>query len=126
MTITLTTPETSNPGHGHSGTSYPEVKIVQVDHDIIAKRLVLHMQYGETVSGEWVGSIDMERHTEPILNFEGIADGLGGWTEEPDPAYDLFMVSQYASSTSTFLYDEVSTVLYQYLIDDGRYVGTIT
>ena len=66
----------------------------------------------------------MHQHQELIYNFEGTPDGEGGWVNEPDPAYDLFMISQFASSTTTLLYDENSDALHQYLLDDGRYAGT--
>ena len=125
MSIALTTPQPFERGHGLPQLSYPEVMIVQVDHGIVEHRMVLHMQYGETVADEWIGSPEMAIHQEVICNFEGVADGEGGWLEEPDPAYDLLMVSSFASSTTTFLYDEVATVLYQYLLDDGRYEGAI-
>jgi len=126
MPITLTTPQTFEPGHGQASIDYPEVKIVQVDWEIVGKRLVLHMQYGETINGDWKGSPEMAWHPEPIFNFEGVPDGDGGWVDEPDPAYDLFWVALSASSTQTLLYDENSTAFYQYLLDDGRYVGAIT
>jgi hypothetical protein len=122
MSILLTTPETFNPGHGQPTIVYPEVKIVQVDHEIVAKRLVLHMQYGETIDGDWIGSPHMYKHVEIIENFEGIA-GQDDWIEEPDPRYDLFMVSQFAESTTAYLYDENARALYQYLLDQGIYAG---
>ncbi len=125
MSIALTTPQPFERGHGLPQLLYPEVMVVQVDHGIVDQRLVLHIQYGETIAGAWIGSPAMGIHQEVIHNFEGVADGEGGWLEEPDPAYDLLMVSTFASSTTTFLYDEVSAALYQYLLDDGRYVGTI-
>jgi len=126
MSITLTTPQPFNRGHGLPDLSFPEVKVIMVTHEIVAKRLVMHMQYGETVGGDWVGSPDMLINQELIENFEGTADGDGGWLSEPDPAYDLFIASQFASSTSAYLYDENATALYQYLLDDSRYVGDIT
>ncbi len=126
MSILLTTPQTFSRGHGLSDVSFPEVKIVMVTQEVVAKRLVLHMQYGATVAGEWVGSPDTPMAQELIANFEGTADGEGGWIDEPDPAYDLFMLSQFAQSTSTYLYDENARALYQYLLDDGRYVGSTT
>lgn len=126
MSITLTTPQQYDPGHGQSPISVPEVKIYQVDHEIVAKRLILHMQYGTTISGDWIGQPEMPVHSEVIYNFDGMPDGEGGWVQEPDPAYDLFMVSTFPSSTSNLLYDENATALYQYLLDDGRYEGTIT
>lgn len=126
MSILLDTPQSFDPGHGQPSIQYPEVKIVQVDHEIVAKRLVMHLQYGETVAGEWSGSPHMEKHAEAIENFAGNPDGDGGgWLpgQEPDPAYDLFMVSQFASSTQTHLYDENARALYQYLLDAGVYEG---
>lgn len=126
MSILLDTPQAFSLGHGQPDVSFPEVKIVMVTQEIVAKRLVLHMQYGATVAGEWVGSPDAPMSQQVIENFEGMADGLGGWIEEPDPKYDLFMVSQFAESTTTYLYDENSRALYQYLLDDDRYAGSTT
>jgi hypothetical protein len=125
MSILLTTPQVFERGHGQSAVTHPEVKIVQVDHEIAAKRLVMHIQYGETVDGDWVGSPYVEKHYEVIENFLGNPDSEGGWLpgQEPDPAYDLFMISQFASSTSTYLYDENARALYQYLLDAGIYEG---
>jgi hypothetical protein len=127
MSILLTTPQSFDPGHGQATIQYPEVKIVQVDHDIVAKRMVLHLQYGETINDDWHGSPLMEKHFEVIENFAGNPDGNGGgWLpgQEPDPAYDLFMVGHQASSTQTLLYDEVASALYQYLLDEDIYEGT--
>ncbi len=141
MSFQLDTPQNHDRGHGQPLVTYPEVKIVQVDHLIVAKRLVLHMQYGETIAGEWVGSPDMAWHQEVIDNFEGLPDGEGGWQigkkvngewvvdptgdpMEPDPAYDLFMVSTFPTSTANLLYDENASAFYTYMADDGRYAGS--
>ena len=125
MSILLTTPQAHDPGHGGAIVSYPEVKIVQVDHEIVSKRLVLHMQYGETIAGDWIGALDMDRGLEVIENDQGTPDGEGGWLEEPDPAYDLFMISQFAESLTAYLYDENARALYEHLID-GPYPGAET
>ena len=100
MSIALTTPHPFNPGHGQPVIEYPEVMIVQVDHEVVGQRLVLHMQYGTTVAGDWVGAAEVPRHEEVIENYQGTPDGLGGWLEEPDPKYDLFMVSTVPANTS--------------------------
>ncbi len=125
MSIQLTTPHPFDPGHGQAVLTFPEVMIVQVDHEVVGHCLVLHMQYGETIDGEWVGTPVMPRFEEVIENFQGVPDGEGGWLEEPDPVYDLFMSSTSASSTETPLYDENAKALYQHLLDDNRYDGTI-
>jgi hypothetical protein len=84
----------------------------------------------------------MEQHQEVIENFEGLPDGEGGWLigkkvngvwivdptgeeMDPDPSYDLFMVSTFPSSINNQLYEENSNALYQYMIDDDRYEGAI-
>ena len=60
-----------------------------------------------------------------VENDPGTPDGEGGWLEEPDPEYDLFMISNFASSTQTYLYEENANALYQHLLDEGIYVGVI-
>lgn len=125
MSILLDTPHPFDPGHGQAVLNFPEVMIVQVDHEIVGQRLVLHMQYGETIDGEWIGTPVVPRFEEVIENEQGYPDGEGGWIEEPDPKYDLFMVSSFAPNTTDYLYDINAVALYQYLIDDNRYAGSI-
>ena len=127
MTITLDTPHPYDPGHGQPVLTFPEVKIVQIDHEIVGHCMVLHMQYGETAGdGEWVGTPVVPRYEEVIENFQGVPDGEGGWLLEPDPKYDLYMVSTFPENTTDPSYDQDSKALYQYLIDDSRYEGTIS
>ena len=126
MTINLTTPQPFEQGHGRPTLTYPQVMAVQIDQGVVGRHLTMHMQYGDhDGEGEWVGSPNFPAFIEVIENFAGIADGEGGWIEEPDPVYDLFILSTYPASTSNPLYDENSDALYQYLLDDGRYEGTI-
>jgi len=125
MTIILDTPFSYDPGHNHPVTLFAEVKIVRFFLDSLDERVVMYLQYGDTVDGDWIGAVGIGVHEEAIYNFEGTPDGEGGWIELPSPDYDLFILGQFATSVATFLYDEVSASLEQYLIDDGRYNGTV-
>lgn len=123
MSITLDTPIQQPPLHGAPAATYGEVKIIVVGLSLVEKQLALTCQYGDTVDGDWVPS-PLPSIVHTLCNHEQVISNQEVLVEA-DPAYDLFMVGAFASSTSTYLYDEVAESLYQYLIDEGIYAGTI-
>lgn len=111
--------------HGEPAATYNEVKIIAVGINLWEKEIAMTCQYGNTdVNGDWqTGIVPIVVH--PINNKEIEVDAQGNEITPADPAFDLFVVSTFASSTSTFLYDEVAESLYQHFIDEGIYAGTI-
>lgn len=123
MALTLTTP-LEQPGlHGEAGATYGEVKIVAVGLDLIQKQLSMTCQYGDTIADEWTPA-PLPDVVHTIQNIEPLFGTDGEVLREADPAYDLFMAASFASSTATFLYDEVADSLYQWLIDEDIYEGS--
>lgn len=130
MPILLTTPLQQPALHGQPAASYGEVMIIAFGVQTVDKQLSITCQYGNTVGNEWQPSplpsvVHTVENTDQITTVPQTPDDQVELIQEADPAYDLLMVSTHALSTTTLLYDEVSTSLYQYLIDEGIYDGSI-
>jgi len=125
MSITLTTPLTFDPGHGLPVEVLNEAKINAFRVDIIGKTLMIDTQYGNTVGGTWVsGSAPGHTHlieNKPAqINYADPDNSL-----EADPVYDTLMGTSLTSAAGSPLYGEVGVSLYQVLVDEGIYEGTI-
>jgi hypothetical protein len=118
MTIKLTTPVSV------LGEELTEVKIVVVGIGIEDKQIQLTCQYGNTVDGTWIPSAKLERVTHLIENKLAINDTEKEITPA-DLAYDEAITSV-ASEAGAYLYDEVASNLYQFLLDRSLYKGVIS
>ena len=125
MTILLTTPLVHEPGHGQASETYNEVKILTYRPWTTKGKLEIVTTYGNTVNGAWVNG---KTHQRIILvkNTEAETDGEVELTPA-DPAYDNFVGSVFVTQEDVgkLLYGVVSDDLYQYLIDEGHYAGTV-
>lgn len=124
MPILLDTPFQYSPGHAAAPESYPEAKIVFFSVDIEGRELTVRIQYGTTVDGLWVPGRAPEHNV--IVENRDAHIGPGNVQVLPDPAYDT-LVGGAATMlpTGSPLYSEVALSLYQYLIAQGLYEGTI-
>ena len=123
MTIELTTPFSYTPGHGESSVSYAEVKIIFFSVNIELMCIVLRVQYGDTVSGNWTpGKVPIHQ-----ILIEDVAEKIDSAGDEIDanPVYSILMGTSLTSDTGVSLYNDVGNNLYQHLIDKGFYTGTI-
>lgn len=126
MAITLTNPFTFQPGHGLPAETLNEVKIVSFSVDIVAKVLKISTQYGNHVNDVWVpgnapGHVHrIENHPEQI----NLADPEN--SIPANPVYDNLMATSLTPAAGVPIYDVVGTSLYQVLLDEGLYEGTIS
>ena len=106
MPVSLTTPK--NTGDlDPSSAVYAEAKIVFQSIDVEVKAINVKVQYGNTVSGVW---------EKGILKDE--------WFVIKGADYDTVVASS-SSAAGEIYYEKVAAVLYQWLIDNGHFVGTI-
>ena len=126
MTIALTTPFTYDPGHGNTPESLGEVKIIDFHVSIVESWLTLVTQYGNTVEGVWLPG-SAPGHDITIRNTPEITHPDDpGQSIPADPAYNILVGTSLTTATGVPVYGEVSNGLYQYLIDNVHYVGTIS
>lgn len=109
MPIQLTTP--MNVGVVDPNSPYQQAKIVQFALLPVAKRIEMHVQLGNTISGDWAPGIVGSEITVKKFLVEG-------------EDYNT-MVSSTSAGAGEVYYDKVSALLYQWLLDKGHYVGTI-
>ena len=109
MSITLTTPFQQPSMHGQPASVYNEIKIIAVGINLWQKEIAMTCQYGNTVSDDWVPGI-IETVVHIINNKEVIVDADGNLVTPADPEFDLFISSEFPSSLSTPIYDDVETV----------------
>jgi hypothetical protein len=116
MPITLTTPIQT--GALDPEGPYEEVKILEFTPNAVNKTIVILCQYGNTVNGEWVPGIKAG-----IVADQGfIVRDEGEGTDYTIMAAKLIVADDVGKS----FYDRISGILYQWLLDKGHYVGTIT
>ena len=129
MTIQLTTPMQMPAVHGQPAETNNEVKIVAIGIVPFGeyKEITMTCQYGNTdQDGDWAPSTQVPKMVHTIENTEATVDpDTGGELVPADPAFDLYVASSFPSSLQNTLYDEVAESLYQHLIDEGIYAGTI-
>ena len=125
MTIQLTTAFQLPAMHGQPAATYNEVKILVVGINLWEKEIALTVQYGNTnADGDWQpGLVDTTVHV--IRNVEVVVDADGNEVQPADPEYDLFMASTFPKNMNDPSFDQDAEALYQHLIDEGMYTGTI-
>lgn len=111
--------------HGQPAATYTEVKIIAIGINLWEKEIAVTSQYGNTDgNGDWQPGI-IETVVHVINNIPVQVDADGNQITPADPEFDLFVASSFPSSINNPLYDEVADTLYQHLIDEGIYTGTI-
>jgi len=125
MPITLTTPkDTGDLDSNAPSSQYAELKIIRQDIDIKNKCISLTYEYGNTISGDWVPGIERPITIE-ITNIPETYDDNGNGNNDADNQYNT-LVTKLPANTTESIYDHAAKELYQYLIDKGYVVGTIT
>lgn len=140
MPLALTTPHFDD----------PQVRISVVGIDLHNSEIVLTVEYGDTVSGTWTPSGDHAPQTHTIKNWEMETDGEVELVAE-DPVYNTLVAGAFGLCTfddksadpryfkvvtnhpihgNLDLWVELSYVavkrqLYQWLLDEEIYEGTI-
>lgn len=109
MPLALTTPY--DPGDGEAGT-YAHVKLKNLVLNISQGQGHFDVIYGNEVSGVFTEGAVQPFATKPMTHFIAGADMLT-------------IISVPAASTSETVEDHVARALYQWLIDEGHFVGTI-
>ena len=104
MPLQLTT--AFNPGDMDPDKTYAQVKIIGYSVNILDRSMSLFCQLGNTVNGAWTPSV------VPVKTINLLSDKF------------LPLMLQAVVNGET-VYNAVSRVLYQHLIDDGTYPGTI-
>ena len=132
MLITLTTPHSHDIGHGEIPIIYTQVKIIGFTLAPDQKELYFHTQYGDTVNEVWAPGAADTKSTFYIRNIpEYMTDPE---TLIPaDPAFDILMMSARAGAGDELvpsdggfsIYTAAARNLYEWLIAEGKYVGTI-
>lgn len=110
MSIQLTTPLSVGDLDGNS--PYQEAKIIDFKLFSADKRMELVVQLGNTIAGKW---------TPPVLSMGTITVKR---FEISDTDYDTLVATQ-SLAVGEVYYQKVSEALYQWLLDNGHYVGTI-
>lgn len=122
MPILLDEPLVYNAGHGEPEQLYSWVMITDFRIRTVIKSVTINTQYGNVVDGLWVGG-ELE-HRSIIENIPEVLDGQGGGTPA-DNKFDDLVGGALTTAGGISLYNDVSTNLYQYLIDEGIYSGEI-
>lgn len=118
--IQLTTPVST----GDLDEDYTHVRINRFTLDRRANSIQMDVELGyldggEFVVGQYSSRKLFEIHDYPAQGEEGDPDYTPGSTAYTD------LVGGNYGHTDVLLYDDVSTTLYQWLIDNGHYAGSI-
>ena len=122
MPILLDEPLTYNPGSGQDEHIYSWVMITDFRIRTVMKMATIIIQYGNVVDGNWTPGELV--HRVLVENIPEQLDGQGGGIPA-DPKFDILVGASLTSAAGVSLYNDVSTNLYQYLIDEGIYSGEI-
>ena len=109
MEILLTTPY--DPGDADPEQTYARMKIRQLKHSVSGKEILCSCQYGNLVEGEWVPGVASDVMWHSIHNTDTVMH------------YDN-LVSQ-SVVAGELVWTAPQKRVYQWLIDEGKYSGTI-
>ena len=136
MPILLTTPKVVSPGPGQETITYTQLKIAGFDLPPPGKRIILKLQYGDTVNNVWISKASIFKlRVQDIPEIKSMEYNFE--TEEVEEvisqAEDLKFTDMVATvltnSNGLRLWDVVASSLYQHLIDqhpeDSDFQGTI-
>lgn len=124
MPLQLTTPvSVGGLDPDAAGGEYDQIRIENLEFDFVRKKIGLRCVYGNTVSGDWVsGKKEMRigvQNQEAAYDENG--DIIAGTSST---AYDD-VVALLPVDDTTPLYTQVGDTLYQWLIDQGYFVGSV-
>lgn len=103
MPVSLTTP--FDAGDFDLAGTYQEIKIYSISIDVKEGRVSVQYEHGNTVEGEWVPGAKRGKVVIMGEDFISLATG---------------------SPNGDNNYDVIKNAIYQYLIDNGMVVGTIS
>lgn len=106
MPILLTT--AYNPGDADPGKTYPRVKIISFSLVPDDKYLDMQLEYGDVSEGNWV---------------PGVAKRIG--KQITGAAFDSLAGGSLPLDANELIYDGASRTLYQWLLDNNIFAGTI-
>lgn len=109
MPLQLTTP--LSVGAIDANSPYQIVKILQLNIYPGAKVIELTLQHGNVVDGVFVPGMAVEGVTVKRLTVSS-------------PDYETLVAAKSAGADEVY-YDKVSNLLYQWLLDNSHFVGTI-
>ena len=123
MPILLTTPYALPASLEYPAETYNEVKISMFAIELDSQHVHINCRYGNTVDGVWMQGratpipITYEEH-DPRVDGEG--EVVAAVTD-----YSELVYTATTSAVGLSLYTEVKNSLYQKLIDEGNFPGTI-
>lgn len=109
MPIQLTTPFAT--GALDPGGPYQKAKIAVFSVHVEARLIEIVVHYGNVVDGAWIPGMLVPGVTVKTFRIEG-------------SAYDA-LVAQTSAGAGELYYDKVAGALYQWLLDNGHYAGTV-
>jgi len=127
MPLQLTTPKsTGDLDLSALNNAYGEIKIIKQDIDVTNKVISLSIEYGNTVNDIWIQGI-LPPQEFKIRNMPAQYDLLEPPNEiVPAIAHYDILISQLPTDANISIYNNVAVALYQWLIDNGYFSGTIT
>lgn len=124
MPLDLTTPFQT--GDLDPNGPYSQVKIVKMTHDSVAETIEIQVEYGNTALGEWEPGVK-EQEMYLVENSPAEYDDQGNETVPAGTDYDLLVAKLCGvGNDNTPIYTRVKQELYQWLIDEGYFAGTIS
>ncbi len=97
-------------------SAYQQVKIAKLTIDPVAKYIQLDCEYGNTNASVWEPGI----HAGAAAKKQVTIQNIEGGTQH----YDVLIASTSAAADEVY-YDKVAAKLYQWLIDNGHFAGTV-
>lgn len=125
--LQLTTPY--NPGDADPGASYTHVKITSMrvvfDEDEEPPGILLTAHRGTFESSVWARGAAALAQTFKVADHPEITDTEGEVVTAADPQYTTMIAALVAAGdVGERKYDVIAKELYQWLIDQGHFVGT--
>jgi len=132
MPLLLDTPYTFDPGFGKPPEDAAMVIIESVHLHLLESELIVQCEYGNVVDGAWV-AIATPIHQVFIRNEPGDVvwdkDAEGNPVPIPvtpdQPHFDEFRAASLTAAAGLPVFDEAKRHLYQYLLDQGIFAGSI-
>jgi hypothetical protein len=119
MPLLLTTPVDTG---DLDSFSYDRVKIINFRVDVEGEAIEFEVQFGSVVDNNWVPGL-MKRNKRFSIRNEGRLDENGDLIQGERQEYNEVVSS--VSLTDELIYDGVARVLYQWLLDNDHFVGTL-
>lgn len=132
MPLLLDTPHTFDPGAGQPVQTAAMVIIESVHLHLLESELIIQCEYGNVVDGAWV-AIATPIHQLFIRNVPAEVvwdqDAEGNPVAVPvtlgEPHFDNFRAASLTAAADLPVFDEAKRHLYQYLLDQEVFAGSI-